>query len=176
MSELVQAVAAALPQAILIGVVVGTLVYALRGNRGFTALAQFTLGLVIGAVIGAVFNWRQVLTVLESMQASAGLYGSGTVSLGLSDSAFNILLQRFLIWGGIGGVIGLLQAEPGETANGAYTGGLVGLLAGVIVGTALYYFELELIDSYRLGATALVVAVLLIFVSIQSERRRTHIR
>lgn len=176
MSELIQTVAAALPQAILIGIVVGTLVYALRGNRGFTALAQFTLGLVLGVIIGAIFNWQKVLTVLTALQTSTGLHGSGIASLGLSNSDANILLQRFLIWGGIGGVIGLLRAEPGETANGAYIGGLMGLVAGVIVGAVLYYFELEWVNTYRIGVTALVVAVLLLFASIQTERRRTHIR
>ena len=110
------------------------------------------------------------------MQSSAGLYGSGTIRLGLADSELNILLQRFLIWGGIGGALGLLHAQPGDTVNGAFIGGLVGLLAGAIVSTILYYLETELVGPYRIGATALVVAVLLIFASIQSDRHRAPTR
>lgn len=176
MSELVKAVAAALPQSILIGIIVGTLVYSLRGPLGSTALAQFFLGLVLGIIVGCLFNLQEVLSVANSAQASMGVNGSGVLDWGLAPQQMRVLVQRLLIWGGVGGVLGLLRAQPGELANGAYTGGLTGLAAGVLVGIGLYLLDLELESLYRVGLTTLVVTILLVFVSIRADRRRTFIR
>lgn len=176
MSEIVKEVAAALPQSILIGIIIGTLVYSLRGPRGFTALAQFFLGLVLGIIVGCLFNLDEVLSVANSAQASMGVGGPGVINLGLAPPQMRVLVQRLLIWGGVGGVLGLLRAEPGEMANGAYVGGLMGLVAGIVVGVGLYLLELELESLYRAGITAVVVSILLVFASIQADRRRTFTR
>ncbi|MCL4870594.1 MAG: hypothetical protein KJ063_16650 [Anaerolineae bacterium] len=176
MAELITAVAAALPQSILIGVVVGMLVYSLRGPKAGTAIAQFFLGLSLGIIIGCIFNITQVLNVVAAVQASAGLRGSGIINLGLAPAELRILVQRLLLWGGAGGAIGLLRVEPGEMASGVYYGALMGIVAGVIVATALHLIGLELSELYYLGVNAVVVTALLLFASIQADKRRTHIR
>ncbi len=176
MSELVKAVAAALPQSILLGIIVGALVYSLRGPKGFTALAQFFLGLVLGIIVGCLFNLQEVLSVANSAQASMGMNGPGVLDWGLAPQQMRVLVQRLLIWGGVGGVLGLLRAQPGELANGAYMGGLMGLVAGVIVGVGLYLLDFEMDGLYRVGVTTLIISILLVFASIQADRRRTFTR
>lgn len=176
MSELVKTVAAALPQSILVGVIVGMLVYSLRGPKAFTALAQFFLGLTIGVIIGGVFNMDQVLKAADSIKSSTSVQGSGVVDIGLAPTELRILIQSLLIWGGIGGAIGLLRAEPGEMASGAYMGGLMGIVGGILVGAGLFLLELQLEGLYRLGITALVVTVLLVFAGIQTDRRKRFLR
>lgn len=176
MAELTKAVAAALPQSILIGVVVGMLVYSLRGPKAGTAMAQFFLGLSLGIIVGCIFNITQVLNVVAAVQASAGLRGTGIINLGLAPTELQILIQRLLLWGGAGGALGLLRAEPGEMASGLYYGALMGIVSGVIVSTALYFIGLEIDQLYRLGINAVVVTALLLFASIQTDKRRTHIR
>lgn len=174
MSELVQAVAAAIPQSILLGIVIGTLVYSLRSPKAFTALAQFFLGATLGMVIGCVFNFELVLTVARSVQDSAGVGGPGVINLGLAPTQMRLLIQNLLIWGGIGGALGLLRAEPGAMASGAYTGGLLGIVTGVLVGAGLFLLDVDLEGLYRMGAMALVVTVLLVFASLRQDRRRQY--
>lgn len=174
MSELVKAVAAAIPQSILLGIIIGTIVYSLRGPKAFTALAQFFLGLTIGVIVGCVFNLEQVLRVFDSIQTSAGVGGSGIIDLGLAPTQMRVFVQNLLIWGGIGGAIGLLRTEPGAMANGAYTGGLLGIVAGILVGAALFLLDVDIEGLYRMGVTALVVTILLVVASLRGDRRRQY--
>lgn len=174
MSELVQAVAAAIPQSILIGIIIGTLVYSLRSPKAFTALAQFFLGLTLGVVVGGIFNMEQVIKVLDSVQSSAGVSGSGIINLGLAPTEMRVLIQNLLIWGGIGGALGLLRAEPGAMASGAYTGGLLGVLTGILVGAGLFLLDMNLEGLYRMGVIALVVTTLLVFASLRQDRRKQY--
>ncbi len=108
MSELVKAVAAALPQSILIGIIVVALMASSSPGEDLRALAQFFGGLVLGYIAGCLFNLQEVLSVANSAQASIGVNGPGVLDWGLAPQQMRVLVQRLLIWGGVGGVVGTL--------------------------------------------------------------------
>ena len=171
MDEILRAAAAAIPQGILLGIVLGALVYTMRGSDAFTAMAQFVLGLTIGFIVGCLFNLTQVIRVWEAMQTSVAAEG-GTLSFGLTPDALQIFIQRILIFAGLGGAIGLLWAEPGAMANGAFVGGIMGLIGGIIVGVGMELLDMQLTSLYRLGIIALVIIALLTVASLQGDQRR----
>ncbi len=174
MDELMGTIAAALPQNILIGVVIGVLVCVMRVSKPDAIFTRIFLGLILGFILGCIFNINRVFVVALAVGESSGVGGGQTISYGLSPAEMRILIQYLLFWGGVGVALVLLWSEPGALGNGFYYGSVAGIISGVTVPAILYLGGIELEGSYHLLINVAVVIMLLLIASIQLFGRRAR--